>query len=788
MKNKIIVLLTSLATMFCNTANDDAFEGKFVAKIEVQMQHGEIDSAQKQKILGQLRTKENDLFHQDTFDKDIKVLYQNYEWVDPQVTRTPEGELAITIQVRPRPNIKKINVTGNSIKAKKLLKEAELKKGVQFNQKEFYKALNKIRDYYIKSGYFEVEVSYSLETLAKKNDVALQINIKEGRQGYIDNIVFEGFNKKERSHILDNLTTKKYNYLISWLTGRGLIKEDMIEHDKATIIEYIQNQGYADAYVAFNVVEKGDRFVLEITLERGELYHISHVSIEGVKIKQAKDVESGLAIKDGSIYSPEMIKQDQERIQKKYAKDGYIDTNISYNLILNPSNNTFTLIYTVDESRKFRIGLIKVSGNRYTQKKAIYNRIDLIPGEVFNENKLKSTQAKLMGTGYFSNVNVYAMPNENDMYTDSEYRDVKIEVQEKTSGNFAIGAGFNSTNSVNGTIDFTETNFNLAGLTTISSEGASNLKGGGEFLSLKAGIGPDSQNYTLSWMNPYLADTLWRFGTDLNYKRDAYTANKYIQETLGGAITASYPLSPFFSYGLRMRLKNDKTTVLKGAPPLESKITENNGFVTAAGLLFNYDSTDNIFSPHRGIRSNFEVELANIDRKVASKPDFLFARYSYLNAYYYPLTTKSTIKFRGDVRFEQALRTSMNEDFPMSERFKLGGENTVRGYNPGRIGPLFSNNDPMGGISSLLMSIEYNYNLIPRIDAFTFVDSGAISGKMWSVGNLQSTYGAGLRMQVTSAIPMVIGLGYPIDKPKNANGERNNSILEPLFFNMSGQF
>ena len=788
MRNKIFTLLSFLTIAFSNPTDDDMLEGKSIAKIQVQIENDENNSAQKQKILGQLRTKENDLFHQDTFDQDIKVLYQTYDWVDPTVTRTKSGELAIVIHVKPRPNIQKIDFTGNSIKDSKLLKEASLKKGVPFNQKEFYKSLNKIRDYYIKNGYFEVQVSYNMKTLSKKEDIALQIFIKEGRQGYINNIVFKGFNRAERKYILDNLSTKKYNYLISWLTGRGLIKEDMIEHDKVSIIEFMQNQGYADANVNFNIVEKNNRFVLEITLERGPLYHINSVHVQGVKIKQAKDIESGLSVENGSVYSPEKIKNDQELIKRKYAKDGYIDTNVAYNLVLNPDNNTFSLTYTIEESRKFRIGLIKISGNRYTQKKAIYNRIDLVPGEVFDETKLKSTQAKLMGTGYFTNVNVYAMPNDSDVFSDAEYRDVNIEVQETTSGNFSIGAGFNSTNSINGNIDFTETNFNVAGLTTLLKEGPSNLKGGGEFLSLKVGIGQESQNYTLSWMNPYLADTLWRFGVDVNYKRDSYTAKNYVQNTIGGAITGTYPLSPFFSYGTRLRLRNDRTIIHGDPTELESKITENNGLVSAVALLCNYDSTDNIFTPHQGLRSNLECELGNIDRKVANKPDFFFARYGYLNSYYLPISTRSTLKFRGDIKFQHALQKAMNDDFPMPERFTLGGESTVRGYNPGHVGPLFANGDPKGGISSLLMSIEYNYSLIPRVDAFTFIDSGAISTKMFSIAKLQSTYGFGLRLQVTSAIPMTIGLGYPIDKPRTPDGSRNDSALQALFFNMSGQF
>ena len=125
----------------------------------------------------------------------------------------------------------------------------------------------------------------------------------------------------------------------------------------------------------------------------------------------------------------------------------------------------------------------------------------------------------------------------------------------------------------------------------------------------------------------------------------------------------------------------------------------------------------------------------------------------------------------------------------MSERLFLGGETTVRGYRNFIIGPKFGNNEPRGGVSSLLLSEEYQHNLwgAPCLDGFVFVDAGFVSLSEFTLGRPAATAGFGIRIEVMPNMPMMMGLGWPFHPGEEVNGcEVDNT--QRFFFAIGGSF
>ena len=50
------------------------------------------------------------------------------------------------------------------------------------------------------------------------------------------------------------IVTKEYNLFTSWLTNQGTYNEEAVQQDQFTILNYLQNEGYADAKVEIKVV------------------------------------------------------------------------------------------------------------------------------------------------------------------------------------------------------------------------------------------------------------------------------------------------------------------------------------------------------------------------------------------------------------------------------------------------------------------------------------------------------------------------------------------------------
>ena len=196
------------------------------------------------------------------------------------------------------------------------------------------------------------------------------------------------------------------------------------------------------------------------------------------------------------------------------------------------------------------------------------------------------------------------------------------------------------------------------------------------------------------------------------------------------------------------------------------------GLISAIGLQLNFDSTDSTLKPHNGFRSNIETEYAGLGG-ISS-----FLRFGYLNTYYTPLWNRGIMKYRFDFRFILPLfQTNTPDEIPVSERFFLGGETTVRGYRTFDLGPHFEDGTPKGGISSSLLSVEYLHEVFSFLDAFIFADAGGVTLKRFNPGHFKLSYGAGVRLSVMSQIPITLGMGFPV----NASG---HSEVQKFFFSM----
>jgi len=784
--NKKLILLSAAALIACAPLqpvfsaypSTEAYDSKPVGKIDIQMENLPPDASFDPKpVRAKMNTKIGDPFSQLAFDGDLKTLSEEYDRIEPSI-EVVNGEVYITLRVWARPTIDAIEWTGNAhISSSTLKKELGIKRGKVFNRIEFNKAFNKVKEYYVKKGYFESQLSYTLETDPKTNKVKVHVRVIEGRAGIVDDIVFQGFTSSEKSEILDMIYTKKYNFFTSWLTGQGILNEEAVEQDKLTIANLLQNKGYADAKVDIQVkeIQGKDKISLVISADRGPLFHFGTVTFSGNTLFPDDDIEKRFEARPKGVYSPDALRNSQQAIKDLYGRKGYIDTSVQYETKLEGDDPVYDVHFTIEEGSQYKIGLIRIFGNVQTETHVILRESLLVPGETFDSLKLKKTQERLEKVGYFKTVNVYAVRTQDDLALGDNYRDVYIEVDEGMTGNMSLFFGLSSGEGIFGGLDLTETNFNYKGFGRLFKDGPSALRGGGEYAHAKITLGSKQRNYTAAWLTPYFRDTLWRVGFDVFLSQSKLVAKDYEIDSFGGSVYASYPLNAYWSYGNRYRFKHAKIDVSHGAPQKERR-DGGVGNVSAIAASLKFDSTDDIMKPHNGFRSGMEAEFAGIGGT------FSFMKYNYANAYYQQLWRRGIMKYRWDAMFIQPiLWTKKPDDIPLSERFFIGGENTVRGYKPYNIGEHFpKSHDPMGGTTAAILSVEYLQEVFSLMDIFFFIDAGSIKLKTFEFSQLKMSYGAGVRLEVMNRMPIILGYGVPINADKREK--------QPFFFSMGGAF
>ncbi len=768
-----------------------SIEQKKIANITLIMENlprgGTFD---QQRALSKLRTKVGDPFSQITFDHDLKNLSEEYDRTEPHVT-LQGGEVYITIKIWQKPTIRSIKWHGNrKMKTSTLQKELGIKPHTLFDRDAFNLAFNKVKEYYIKKGYFESEIEYKIIPYDQTNEIDIELTVHEGHSGHISKITFSGLSKKEQTAILEFIQTKKYNFFTSWLTGHGNFHEEAIEQDQLIIVNYLQEQGYADATAHIQTKEDSKGHLeIEIHAIKGELFHFGTITLKGQELFSEEQVLDKLEIKKGDLFSPKKLNEAIQNLKDLYGKDGYIETNISYTLHLLPQEPIYDVDFEIEEGNQFRIGMIRVFGNVSTKKNVILRESLLVPGEVFDSRRLKATETRLQAVGYFKSVNVYAVQTPEDQSLGENYRDVVIEVEETPTGSFSLFGGVSTSDSLFAGLDLAENNFNHRGLACFWREGFSALRGAGEFARIRAQFGKKIQNYSFAWMDPYFKDTPWRIGFDTNFSKSRVQSDDYHVSTLGGSIFANYPITNYWTFGLKWRLRNAIVSMDSKIDNEEAQNErQNSGLVSAFSSSMGYDTTDNPFKPHRGIRSFFELELGGVRRHDDDPRYFPFWKMNFLNTYYYPVWRKGTLKMKGDFRFTYPFGTGESAKLPLSERFFLGGDNTVRGYKPYSIGPKFlkktgdeTTNAPEGGISSTLLSIEYLHQFFRMLDAFIFFDGGSISQKRFDIPDFRMSYGFGFRLELTNRMPFIFGWGFPMNPA-------DKDDVEHFFFSMGAQF
>lgn len=751
-------------------AVDDIPEGKIISHVRIEVKGGKKETfdSTSTTLEKSLKSKEQQVFSGNDFDEDLKFLSKEFDTVEPKIS-VEGAHVEVLFLVTKKPIIHTLVVQGNkAVKEEAIKKQLAIVSGDLFDRAHFNEAIQKVRSYYLKKGYFESDIQYTVVPV-HKSEVSITLTIKEGKAGFVSDIILHNVTDQEEDEIKDLLMTKTYAWWHSWITDQGTYYQDIFRHDELAILSYLHKKGYLDATVESKVVPvpNKDRIKLDLTINKGNIYSLGSISFSGNNLFSDEEVRKRLNWKENAPFSQEELRDKTRDLYLMYGAKGYVDASIVPESVMKEHDRVYDVHFSIDEKKQYRIGLIQISGNKVTDASVILHESVLVPGDILNLGLLSKTEERLRNTNYFKTVNVYALKSSQlDSSAVAPFRDITIEVEENpTTANFSAFAGYSTTESVSGGVGVSESNFKMKGFSRLFSDGFSALRGGGENINLSYTLGTRLSRTALSWTKPYVFDTPWVVTTDVQQERNSYAFSDYTIKSKTGTVTGRYPLNAFVNYDLYYRIKDSHIDVTKkhdsGSRELR-KEGRNDGTISAVGTGLEYDSTNNPYKPTQGTRSSLMFEYAGL------LGDHHFASLRYLNTLFWKPWEKGVWKFRGNAQFIKTLFHTHPSQLPLDERLYLGGETSMRGYEYNTVGPHFHDKyrTPRGGMSSILFSGEYTYPLMKRLEGFVFFDAGNVYWKEFAVGDIRYTTGYGIKFYITEIAPLVIGLGYPLN-PQN---------------------
>lgn len=652
---------------------------------------------------------------------DVRAIWAMGYFEDVQVNLLQSSRGAILVYVvKEKPSVRKIIVGGNDeVDLDKINEVLNLKKDAILDVSLVKQNLEKIRDLYIEKGFYLAEVDYSIRKVSR-SQVDIIFTVKEHAKVVIRSINFIGNKAISADEIRSVMGTQEGGYF-SWITSSGTYQEDAFERDLLLITSLYYDKGFINVKLSRpQVVLSPDKRYMYITInvEEGKQYHVGKLDMRGELLWPKKELMGRLTVKRGELFNRSKLQKDIMALVERYRDKGYAYANITPLTSIDSDKRIVDLTFDVQKGQVVIFERINIRGNSKTRDRVIRREMRIAEGDRFSQTLLNLSRARVMQLGFFESVDVSTHRGTAD-----DRIVVNLEVKERPTGTFQVGAGFSSVE-------------NFIAQAQISQN---NLFGRGQRLSLMAQISGLRQLFSLSFWEPYFLDSEWTFGFDIyNSIRNFESFNR---NATGGSLTWGYPIT----YDLRMFLTYkaeliDVTTsggTLFGsgfASPLPAGVQVanlfNDGLTSSVRASLQWDTRNNRLFPTKGMFHAVWAEFAH--EYTGSKN--VFNRYGAFARFYHPIWGPFVFKFNGQIGL---ITSSDPQGVPIFERFFTGGIMDVRGFRPRSLGPRISvpeSLDPnarlisfnKGGNKELVFNVEIEFPIFEKvgIKGVVFTDAG----------------------------------------------------------------
>ncbi|NKB24515.1 MAG: outer membrane protein assembly factor BamA [Kiritimatiellae bacterium] len=715
---------------------------------EIHVEQRGITSISKASILAHISVKVNDTFSRAAISRDIKTLDKTgrFSYVGAEVEEIGNG-IAITYIVESKFRVNQINIVGGKeFKNKKALETLEIKKGALIDEATIAVAVQKLKAVYQEKYFPDVEISWFFDEGPSEGSVDVLINVTEGTRASVRHITFGG-KQPISSHTLRNAMQQRKWGLWSWITKAGVYKPDVLKDDAYILQTLYKNKGHLDVKVGKPRIEQVRKNKLDIIMpiKPGPVYHIRDIDIKGATLFPIKDVSNNIGIKSGNLASLEQIYRAVQTIRDFYGRRGYIQTRVKPDFGVDLKQSKIDITFNIKEGKLAYIRDIHIRGNSVTKDKVIRRELAVGPGDIFNEVKVRRSERRVKGLGYFSSV-----INKPELTSDPDTYDLAVEVEEQGTGQFSVGFGFSSIDDLIGYTEISQGNFDIAS--------GWPFRGGGQKLKLRLQVGTKSRDIDLTFVEPWFLDRKLSFEVNVFQRDRRFLSDDYDQQNTGGRISIGRPVGRYNRLKTKYSLEEiDVLNVDDNASDL-IKAEAGSRIKSAGTLQFIHDSRDHVFISTRGNRTTLTGQLAG--GPFGGETDLY--RLEARSSHYWPLWFDHVFNIRGWTAVVDEYGSSGR--VPIFDRFFLGGYRTLRGFKFRDVSPKDERGEPIGGKTAGYLTAEYIIPVAKRIRALTYYDVGLVQEKAYDINlnNINSDYGIGIRLDIPG-YPIGLDYAWPIE-------------------------
>ncbi len=671
----LVILLLATAPVLGQAARETPNRiVEIVVEGLVQVERGQLLTAIASRVDGPLDP--------DVVTRDLRSIYALGYFQDARADAqaVPGIGYRLILVVKERPRVSSVVLTGNNILATRKLQEVlTLKIGSIFSQSLLETNLDKIRAAYREKGYFKVKLSAQVD---KPNDqqYAVTIQVEESPRIYITEI------RINATHVLNAIEIKRLMQsaevdCFDWINDSGVYDENKINADLQIITSQYLRRGYIRVFIEkpkIRIIHRRDfsKLFVDLEITEGAQYFVGTVDISGDILGDKKELLDALLLKTGLPYNPFDQNTDQFGLTERYGEQGYAFAQVNPDRRINDQTHIVDVNYQIRKGEKAYIGRIEFQGNRETRDFVLRREFEVRESELFNGRALRESQQNLRILGYFKpSMIVDAEPTDV-----GNILDVVTRLEESQTGTLQAQIGYSD----------------QSGFITSLSVSKGNLGGRGQTLRFTTEFAERfvRRSFLVDFIEPHLFDTNYSSETTVSYvQRDDITElRRGTISDVSGSQGFGYLLLPRLRLGFTYEATNRSFT------NSDFNSLQLRTFTTS----LNWRTVNSPVFPTEG--SIIALSSSQVGGEVL-QGSTEYRRYNLNAQRFFSVNQTSSVIFMARARLGWLEQIGDNV-IPIEDRFRIGGLQTLRGYNFLEVG------GPFGVLERRLNAVS-----VPLLDA-----------------------------------------------------------------------
>ncbi|HVS21085.1 MAG TPA: outer membrane protein assembly factor BamA, partial [Pyrinomonadaceae bacterium] len=586
------------------------------------------------------------------------------------------------------------------------------------------------------------------EEKVSATSIAITFQVTEGLRVRVAEIHFEGSKVFKSSKLRDHMKYVKEAGLITRFRELDILNREKLDYDLHNVDNYMRSKGYLQARHGEPRIEGlgprrtgfpilplpfissiDDTLRITVPITDGRLYRVGDVKIEGNSIFSEQVIKAIVGLQKGEVANGEALsKALYENLKKYYGQQGFIQYTAEVTPTFkdspqNPNEGIADFVITIDEGKQFTLRRLEFTGNTFTRDNVLRREVLINEGDIYNQNTFEYSIIRLNQLGYFNPID---KDKDADYKTNEEEGlvDVTVKVSEKGRQQISFNGGISGIGGSFFGLDYS----------------TNNLFGRGEVLSINLAAGNRQRSFQFSFTEPYIrnrpvtagfsvfaySQKFFGEGTFLSQNTAAQQGllggvlgslttseqNLFTRNSLGGSIFASAPLSEFYkkrpftqfsriglSYQLAQSSVKDPAVNATGntAQFIPVIYRQPKILTSRATATFAYDTRNASIDPTAGRSLSVAFAVAGFGGDVRTyQPTLEFTQFYKMRkkrsanpeVFGFRILAGTVGSFATSSKVRNANSLAFVDGVPIYERFFLGDEFTIRGYNVRSVSPV----------------------------------------------------------------------------------------------------